>query len=70
MYFSLLTSHKTRLSPMNPRRDLLLLEKNSSQNLQHSACAGYKYLFTAFVGPSLAQKLIEARESVADAGGA
>jgi hypothetical protein len=44
--------------------------EGSRQNLQHSAWAGYKYLFTAFVRPSLAQKLIEALESVADARGA
>jgi len=33
----------------------IALGKNLGQNLQHSACAGYKYLFTAFVGPSLAK---------------
>jgi hypothetical protein len=44
--------------------------EGSSQSLQHSGCAGNKDLFTAFVRPSSAQKLIEARESVADARGA
>jgi hypothetical protein len=55
---------------MNPGVVYCSWKKNSSHNLQPSAHTGYNYLFTAFVRPSLAQKLIEARESVADARGA